>query len=112
METLIQAIRLARTPAEIVQLEQDMLQYLRDIDADKHHRTLGWSRGQPRWHATETANLRAVYRRSVRNSGRLKWVLEQACQKKEQACVHNWKYDAAERDDRTHYVCAKCGKSR
>ena len=113
MESLIQNIRRASTPSDIIELEQQMLQFLSELDSAQIHKNAGWSAPQPRWHRDmHIDKLRKYYWRSFRHCDQLKTLVDQKQTDLEANCEHVWEKDWGNRDERSRYVCNKCGKSR
>ena len=110
MDSLVTAI-VADT--NIIALEQQMLEYLTDKETEKHHQQLGWSRRLPRWHRTMPINrLHRRYTALYRETRLLESVIKQKQATREEECEHVWEKDWSNRDERSHYMCTVCGKSR
>lgn len=113
MDSLIQTIKEARTPAGVIELERQMLQYIRTLNSDKIHAAAGWSKFQRRWHADTPINrLRTQYWSLLHHCDHLKHTIEQKQEEFEKNCTHVWAYDHTNRDERSRYLCTTCGKSR
>lgn len=113
MESLIQNIRSVSTSDDIIALEHQMLQYLHTLQSAQIHKEAGWSTRPPRWHADmDIEKLRKYYWRSFRRCDRLKAIVEQKQTELESKCEHVWEKDWGNRDERSRYMCHKCGKSR
>jgi hypothetical protein len=113
MESLIQNIRSASAPSDTIKLEQQMLQYLHTLQSIQIHKEAGWSTRPPRWHADmDIEKLRQYYWRSCRRCDQLKAIVEQKQTELEKKCEHVWEKDWGNRDERSRYMCHKCGKSR
>jgi len=113
MESLIQNIRSATTSDDTIALEQQMLHYLHTLQSSHIHKEAGWSTRPSRWHADmDIEQLRQYYWRSFRRCDRLKAMVEQKQTELESKCEHVWEKDWGNRDERSRYMCHKCGKSR
>lgn len=113
MESLIQNIRSASTPSDIIELEQRMLQYLQTLQSAQIHKDAGWSSRSSRWHPDMSLDkLRKYYWWTFRRGEQLKEMMERKQTELEANCEHVWERDWGDRDERSRYMCKNCGKSR
>lgn len=114
METLILAIQNCTTEAaDVIALEQLMSQYLDTLETNKHHLAAGWSRKLRRWHSDMSyTQLQQRYWKLHAQTNNLKIELQKKRKEREEECEHVWERDWADRDERSRYMCAKCGKGR
>jgi len=113
MESLLENIRSASTPDEVIALELQMLKYLHTLNSVQIHKDAGWSRRPRRWHTEMDIDiLRKYYWNSCRHCAGLKAIVKQKQTELETNCEHVWEKDWENRDERSRYMCHKCGKSR
>ena len=110
---LIQSIQHAQTPSDVIRLERIMNSYLNQLKTKHHHRQQGWSEARGRWHRNENINkLQQYYWKTLRDCDDVKEAIDNKRDKIQRECTHKWEYDPTDRDERTRYICALCGKWR
>ena len=110
---LVQSIQNAVTPVDIIRLEKLMTSYLNQLQTNHHHHHQGWSEAMSRWHPNLSLHkLEQSYWSRLKDSDNLKCAIDTKRDENQRVCIHKWEYDPSDRDERTRYTCAHCGKWR
>lgn len=119
MEDVISKIRqTGSSSTEIVDLEKSLLAYLKLLNTDEHHTVLGYSYRLRRFKLKGSTSektyslLHKNYCTLIQCTNEMKRMMDEARKISEGECEHDWTRDWSDRDERTRYICNKCGKSR
>jgi hypothetical protein len=109
-----------RIPIDVIELESAMMEYLRHLETEKHHKAAGYSVQYPRFLYVPTSlspqkeidHLTTHYWARYKQVQRLDKLIKERRESIQRVCTHVWERDWSDRGHRSHYECKLCGKYR
>lgn len=109
-----------KTPIDVIQLETAMMEYLKQLETEKHHKAAGYSAQHPRFLYASTSlppkkelkHLTTHYWARYKQVQRLDRLIKERREAIQKVCTHDWEKDWSDRGHRSHYECKLCGKYR